>query len=102
MGKYSCHTKAFLLDDRLSIVGSYNFDMRSTYQDTELMLVVDCPELNSIIRQEAERDKTYSKTMGEDGDYIYGENYVEKDLSVGKKIFYGILRVVVLPIRRFL
>lgn len=102
MGKYSCHTKAFLLDDRLSIVGSYNFDMRSTYQDTELMLVVDCPELNSIIRQETERDKTYSKTMGEDGDYIYGENYVEKDLSVGKKIFYGILRVVVLPIRRFL
>ena len=102
MGEYSCHTKALLLDDRMSIVGSYNFDMRSTYQDTELMLAVDSPELNAIIRKEAERDKTYSKTMDKNGKYVYGENYVEKDLSVGKKIFYGVLRIVVLPIRRFL
>lgn len=102
MGKYSCHTKALLLDERLSIVGSYNFDMRSTYQDTELMLVVDCPELNSIIRKEAERDKTYSKTMEKNGEYTYGKNYKEKNLSIGKKIFYGVLRVIVLPIRRFL
>ena len=42
--------KAVLIDDRMSIVGSYNMDMRSTYQDTELMLAVDCPELNSIIQ----------------------------------------------------
>lgn len=49
MGAHSCHTKAVLIDDRMSIVGSYNMDMRSTYQDTELMLAVDCPELNSII-----------------------------------------------------
>ena len=55
--------KAVLIDDRMSIVGSYNMDMRSTYQDTELMLAVDCPELNSIIQAEMERDKTYSKTM---------------------------------------
>lgn len=102
MGEYSCHTKALLLDDRMSIVGSYNFDMRSTYQDTELMLAVDSPELNAIIRKEVERDKTYSKTMGEDGKYIYGDNYEKKDLGIGKKIFYGILRIVVLPIRRFL
>lgn len=102
MGEYSCHTKALLLDDRMSIVGSYNFDMRSTYQDTELMLAVDSPELNAIIRKEAEKDKTYSKTMGKDGKYIYSDNYKKKDLGIGKKIFYGILRIVVLPIRRFL
>lgn len=102
MGKYSCHTKALLLDERLSIVGSYNFDMRSTYQDTELMLAVDCPKLNAIIRKEVERDKTYSRTMEENGEYTYGKNYKEKELGIGKKIFYGVLRIVVLPIRRFL
>ena len=53
--------KAVLIDDRMSIVGSYNMDMRSTYQDTELMLAVDCPELNSIIQAEMERDKTLTK-----------------------------------------
>ena len=91
-----------LIDDRMSIVGSYNMDMRSTYQDTELMLAVDCPELNSIIKDEMKRDKTYSKTMGSDGEYDYGENYHSKDLSFGKQVFYAVLRVITIPLRRFL
>ena len=102
MGKHSCHTKAVLLDDRMSIVGSYNLDMRSTYQDTELMLAVDSKELNAMIRKEAETDKTYSKVMQEDGTYQYGENYKAKEMSTGKKLFYGVLRVLILPLRRFL
>ena len=91
-----------LLDDRMSIVGSYNLDMRSTYQDTELMLAVDSKELNAMIRKEAETDKTYSKVMQEDGTYQYGENYKAKEMSTGKKLFYGVLRVLILPLRRFL
>lgn len=102
MGKHSCHTKAFLLDDRMSIIGSYNFDMKSTYQNTELMLAVDSPDLNAIIRKEAEYDKTCSKTMGEDGEYTFGKNYVSKDLGFGKQIFYTVLRLLIPPIRRFL
>ena len=43
---HSLHTKTILVDDRLSAVGSYNYDMRSTYLDTEMMLVIDSPELN--------------------------------------------------------
>lgn len=102
MGANSCHTKAAVIDDRLSLVGSYNLDMRSTYQDTELMLVVDSTELNARIRAEIERDKSSSKTAGTDGEYIYGENYVPRELSTGKQIFYGILRVLTIPLRRFL
>lgn len=102
MGGHSCHTKAVLIDDRMSIVGSYNLDMRSTYQDTELMLAIDSEKLNSMIRKEAETDKTYSKTMGPDGNYIQGENYVPKKLSTGKKIFYWTLRVLTVPLRKFL
>ena len=85
MGAHSCHTKAAVIDDRLSLVGSYNLDMRSTYQDTELMLVVDSTELNARIRAEIERDKSSSKTAGTDGEYIYGENYVPRELSTGKQ-----------------
>ena len=102
MGEHSCHTKAVLIDDRMSIVGSYNMDMRSTYQDTELMLAIDSEELNQIIRTEAETDKTYSKTAQDDGSYSYGPGYIAKETSIGKRIFYGILRIVVIPIRRFL
>ncbi len=44
-GGSSSHTKALCIDDRLAVVGSFNFDMRSAYLDTELMLVVDSPAL---------------------------------------------------------
>lgn len=101
LGNHSSHTKAVLVDDTISVVGSYNMDMRSTYQDTELMLVVDSEELNQVIRKEAEHDKTYSKYMTKDG-YQYGENYQAREMTVGKKVFYGILRVVTIPIRKFL
>lgn len=101
MAPHSCHTKAVLIDDRMSIVGSYNLDMRSTYLDTELMLAVDSTELNAIIRKEAEHDKTFSKTMA-NGKYTYGENYKTKELSTGKKLFYATLRQIIKPLRRFL
>ena len=35
-----------MVDDDLSIVGSFNMDMRSVYLDTELMLVIDSKEVN--------------------------------------------------------
>ena len=66
------------------------------------MLAVDSAELNKEIAKEMETDKTYSRTMGEDGTYVYGEYYKEKEMSTGKKIFYAVLRVVTIPIRRFL
>lgn len=44
-GRHSLHAKAISIDDRLSIIGSFNFDMRSTYINSELMLAIDSPEL---------------------------------------------------------
>ena len=102
MSEHSSHTKALLIDDDMSLVGSYNMDMRSTYQDTELMLAVDSKELNKRMRQEIEENKTYSKTIGTNKEYIYGENYVPKELGIGKKIMYGIFRMITIPVRRFL
>lgn len=102
LGTCSSHTKIYLIGDRLSAVGSYNLDMRSSYLDTELMLVVDSAELNTIITQEFETDKTYSKTMAPSGKYTYGENYQPVELSIWKKMLYALLRLLVLPLRRIL
>ncbi len=35
-GGYSYHGKSILIDDDLSVIGSFNMDMRSAYLDTEL------------------------------------------------------------------
>ena len=40
--------------------------------------------------------------MTPEGTYINGENYVPREMSAGKKIFYGVLRVLIMPFRRFL
>ena len=93
-GPHSNHTKAVLIDDRLSIVGSYNLDMRSTYQDTELMLAIDSEALSAELREEIDRDKTYSRTMTDSGEYHYEENYHPREMSTEKKIFYAVLRVI--------
>lgn len=102
LGAHSSHTKAVLIDDRMTILGSYNLDMRSTYQDTELMLAVDSPELNAVVQKEAARDKTYSRVMTDSGDYENGENYHPREMNTGKKIMYTVLRAVTGLVRRYL
>lgn len=49
-GGVSYHGKSITIDDDLAIVGSFNMDMKSTYQDTELMLVVNSKELNAQLK----------------------------------------------------
>ncbi|MCH1980925.1 phospholipase D-like domain-containing protein [Lawsonibacter sp. OA9] len=55
----SYHGKCFTIGDRLTGIGSFNWDMRSAYIDTELMLVVDSTSLNTSMRK-------YMKTYEED------------------------------------
>lgn len=49
-GGKSYHGKAAAIDDCLSVIGSFNMDLRSAYVDTELMLVIRSPEINAELR----------------------------------------------------
>lgn len=98
----SLHTKTILLDDRISMAGSYNLDIRSTYLDTEMMLIIDSPELNQYLRSEAELLMSQSKHVFPDGTETYGEQYREKEISFGKKCMYSLLRVIIYPFRYLL
>ena len=40
LGQTFADFEALLIDDALSVIGCYNLDLRSTYVDTELMLVI--------------------------------------------------------------
>lgn len=53
-GGVSYHGKCFTMDDRISGIGSFNWDMRSAYLDTELMLIVDSKKLNRELRERME------------------------------------------------
>ena len=97
----SCHMKTILVDDRLSLVGSFNFDMRSCYLDTEMMLAVDCPELNRQIREEVETFRAQSRIF-RNGEVSYGKDYEPVRLKWYKTLLYGILRIAILPIRHLM
>lgn len=102
IGAHSLHTKTLLIDDQVSIVGSFNMDMRSAYLDTETMLYIDSPEINAFLREGIESDMTQCNHVLPDGTEIPGSHYEDRPFGVGKMIFYTILRVLILPFRHLL
>ena len=70
--------KAVLIDERLSVVGSYNLDIRSTYLDTELMLVIDSKKLNQQIRLTEADYMEKSREILANGQETDGAKYQEK------------------------
>ena len=98
-GSFSMHTKTILIDDRISIIGSFNWDMRSAYLDTEMMLLIDCPALNAILRDEAQQMMYEGKTISPDGVTVTGELYITPKVSATKQVLQSLLRIIVRPFR---
>ena len=99
---HSLHTKAVLVGGRLSVIGSFNMDMRSAYLDTELMLVIDSPEINAQLRGVIADYQASSRLVRPDGTQTEGTAYVDVPLPAGKRALYGVLRYLVRPIRHLL
>ena len=101
-GGYSYHGKSILIDDDLSVIGSFNMDMRSTYLDTELMLVIDSEKLNQQIRETESDYMEKSKEVLANGQETEGAKYQGKVLGWKKKLYYGMLRIIIRPLRQLL
>lgn len=101
-GGDSLHAKTILIDDHISLVGSYNLDLRSTNLNTELMLVVDSPALNAQLRETLDTVLDSSLHTLSDGTEIPGEAFDPPAFGPWKKLVYGVLRLVILPIRHLL
>lgn len=103
LGVSSMHTKTVLIDDDISIIGSFNMDERSAYLDTEMMIVVEgCSELNKSLRQEYQEMESKSLHVMPNGDEIPGENYIPRALIGRKKRFYTFLKYFMHPFRYLL
>lgn len=85
MGKYSTHGKSVLIDDTIAAIGSYNFDNRSTYVDTETMLVADSEPLAKELETHLNVLKEGSLPVNIDGTYGKNGAVKEKRLSESKE-----------------
>lgn len=68
-GGYSYHGKSVLIDDNISVIGSFNLDMRSAYLDTELMLVIDSEDINRQLSESMESYEHVARNANSDGSY---------------------------------
>ena len=83
---YRCHDKYLIID-------------RSAYLDTELMLLVDCPELNAVLRAEVDEMMRQGKLLLPDGTAVEGAAYTAPEMPLYKKFLQPVLRVVIRPFR---
>ncbi len=93
------HSKTVVIDNDLTAVGSLNFDMRSVYLDSELMLIIDCEELNSEVRKELDVMEGASRCISPDGTVTDGENYFEPEKTFSEKAKQFFIKIVTRPIR---
>lgn len=101
-GDHSMHDKSILIDDHISVIGSYNLDMRSTYLDTEVMLVVDSKELNQQLDQCIQAMKAQSLPVQADGSYGANGNVTALPISTEKKALFRFLSIIFQPFRYLL
>lgn len=82
----SYHGKCLTIDDRISVVGSYNLDMRSTYLDTELMLVIDSEEVNRELRAAMEEYESKALMVIDEEESVVLEGMTAQTLSTFEKV----------------
>jgi len=111
----SLHTKSLVFDRRKVFIGSFNFDPRSAWLNTELGLVIDSEPVAQRVAEMAERamDPLYShslalKKTGQQAAIVWssrterGENHSETEPNTGwwKRRWVDFLKL--LPIERHL
>lgn len=90
-GGRSYHGKCFTLGQRLLGVGSFNWDIRSAYLDTELMLVLDSPPLNQELRDYMSYYENQALKVRPDGTYVLEEGQSEPEAEGIKKFMIKLL-----------
>lgn len=98
-GDHSCHAKSLIIDDDLSVIGSYNFDMRSTYVDTETMIVIHGKEFTALLEEKMRGIEEQSLLVKEDGSYEYNPEIEKKMTGKKKKKLIAALSKVIWMVR---
>lgn len=93
-GEYSSHGKSLMIDHNISIIGSYNLDMRSTYVDTEVMFVIRGEEFQQQLEEYIKQMEKKSLKVREDGTYEESNEVEVVKLSTEKKALFRITSVV--------
>ena len=101
-GGKSYHGKAIAIDDDISIIGSFNLDMRSAYIDTELMLVIRSDTFNAQLRKNMDELHADCRIVGGDGSADIPEGLDIPPLPLWKKALLYTIGLLLQPVRLLL
>lgn len=96
-GSHSNHRKTILLGDNLSVIGSFNMDIRSVYLDTEMIMLVESENLNKSLRESAVKQMKKSKVLTSN-DVINPVNMKVKPLKRAFLVLMKMLTVLLHPL----
>lgn len=80
----SLHAKTFAVDRARLFVGSFNFDPRSNYLNTELGFVIESPELAARMSDRFREDipeRSYEVRLGDDGALTWLERAGDEEIT---------------------
>lgn len=98
-GDGSIHAKTYIIDRRLSAIGSHNLDDRSLYLSTETMVVIDSEEFTAHLLDTIEITKNKCEQVGTDNKYI---SIPEAAASKGKSFLLRLTYILLRPFQSFL
>jgi len=94
-GPGSIHAKSYIFDERISAVGSFNFDSRSVHLSTETMVIIDSEQFSNHLKGEMENYMSQSLVVGKDYNYIENPKIKAGETPLIKKIIIKIFSIVV-------
>jgi len=94
-GPGSIHAKSYIFDERISAVGSFNFDSRSVHLSTETVVIIDSEEFSNHLKGEMEKYMGQSLIVGEDYNYIENPKVQAGKTPFIKKAIVKLLSIVV-------
>ena len=98
-GGTSYHGKSVVIDHELSAIGSYNFDLRSTYLDTELMLVIQSKDLTAELETYMASYEQDCRLLLPDGSYQIPDHITVAEVPLWKRAAWAVVGLVMQPVR---
>ncbi len=83
--KVTLHTKAYIVDRKELFIGSFNFDPRSAYINTELGVIIHSPKLASYMAEkvnEALPDASYELFLNDEGKLRW------REINAGQEVIF--------------
>lgn len=98
-GAHSSHGKSLYIDDTVSVIGSFNFDMRSAYLDTETMFVIEGKEFTNQLKKNIQVMEEQSIRVTKENKYEEQDKVAMAELPKKTAILYRITSILFQCIR---